>query len=196
MTNLHAYGHHGPCINPRTVTLCETVDPFGINEYQNFFMECEIFDALKFESQCMTKSKDVSIKDVLIKEGGQYCDAGKFGSCIKESIREAERTLEQLKGANLTIQVVATLVTQPAMYAKKEPFYYGDTMIHHLLPRWGVVWENNERTEPYDFSTTRTDFVVWENGEYTDEWETVQTMIEELPKQDIAQDCRKQSGIR
>lgn len=185
MNRLHAYEHHGPCIDPRTVTLRENIDPLGTGDQEEWSAERQIFNAMEFQAQALVLSGDE-----ILKEGAELHDYRGFGSCIAEAIGAAAALYDKL-GDRVSTIVRVRLVAKPALFAPDEAFYHGAVKVFYALPRWGVSWKGGEYQELVNLDEKAQEFTIWQNGNHTDEWAKVQRLIAELPAQDIATDRRR-----
>lgn len=181
--SLHAYGHRGPCINGRTETLHESINPFGEMVY--FAAEKFIFDAMEFRAQAL-----VHLGDELMRESTEYHDWREFGDSIQEAIRDAQKWYDNL-GPKVQVSVAARLVSRPAFYANEDAFYTGEVKVYYTIPRWGYYWENGKSVEVCDLSETTTEYEVWVNGENGKDYTEVKLLRDTIPGQDIAADKRR-----
>ena len=188
---LHAYEHHGPCINGRIETLSESIDPLGVGLTSNWQTEKLVFDAVGFEAQAYIYSGGE-----LLREGNEHHDWKGFGDSIENAIEDAKKWHERL-GENVTAKVTARLVSQPAIFVEHPreatPFYIGAVKVFYALPRWGFYWENGKTVEVCDLAKKVTEYTAWENGSNGGDWEELQRLVQEIPPQDIAADRRRKS---
>lgn len=184
--SLHAHEHRGPCINPRKVTLCESIDPLGTGEYVNWETERWIFDAAEFQAQALVLSGSE-----VLREGSELHDWSSLGDSVTEAIDDAKKLREKI-GDRVDTVVIAKLVLAPAFYAKKKAFYTHNVSVHYALPRWGWRWVGGKSEKVCNLSKTTAEFEVWRNGEYTDQWHLAERVMDEWPALDVASDQRTQ----
>lgn len=184
--SLHAYEHRGPCINPRKVTLCESIDPLGTGDYINWETERWIFDAVEFQAQAMVMSGDE-----VLREGSELHDWSRLGDSVTEAIKDAKELREKI-GDKVDTIVVARLVLAPAFYAKKKSFYHRNVSVHYALPRWGWKRVDGNSETLCDLGKKTAEFEVWRNGEYTDQWHLAERVMDEWPALDVAAERRTQ----
>lgn len=183
----HAYDHRGPCINLRTVTLCETIDPLGIGEPVNWEVERDIFDAVEFQAQSFVMSGDE-----VLREGPDLHDYAGLGSCLHHAIGDAEELRSKI-GDKVDTIVIAKLMMRPALFSKEKAFYANSVKVVYALPRWGSRWVKGQHERVSNLNGITSKFTIWRNGLKTDQWELAKRVAAEWPLRDVAGDRRTQS---
>jgi hypothetical protein len=171
MTSRSTCNVNTPVYNPRTLKLFLRHDPLGIDRYESYNFDLEVFDTYDEESQFQ-----LVVNDKVKKTGSTYNNFYGAGTSMSDPVKEAMVAMVDfgITSDRIKFQVVTTITEQWVFRSTEKPFYRGSLKMYQVPSNWWLqgTTRYDEQTQ---YETTQT--VVWENGKWTDEARVIEDLL-------------------